>query len=173
MKYKVGETVRIRKGLEGGKDYSGVRFAATTMSKYLGKQAKITMMSETFYNLDIDDGHWNWSDEMLEPLKKTLTTLEVGDKVKGEYENYKEVLAVLNRNGWKTVYGLSGNWTVGESKDLIESAQHDLYFYTAHQLKKYSFKPVTYRPKSSKIVKTMSEIAEKFGIDPKNLRIKK
>lgn len=82
MKYKVGDKVRIRENLEAGKTY-GKKVLLSTMEKYLGCEATIKAYREEsgYYVLDKDaaDGHWGWSEEMLEPV--TECDFKVGDKV--------------------------------------------------------------------------------------------
>ena len=74
MKFKVGDKVRIRKDLKSGERYNGISFAVE-MEKYRGKVAKITKIIFDNYKLDIDDGEWCWSDNMLEHV----LNLENGD----------------------------------------------------------------------------------------------
>lgn len=82
MKYKVGDKVRIRENLEAGKTY-GKKMLLSTMEKYLGYEATIKAYREEsgYYVLDKDaaDGHWGWSEEMLEPV--TDCDFKIGDKV--------------------------------------------------------------------------------------------
>lgn len=58
---KVGDIVKIKENYE---------FFVNSMKEYRGKQAKITRVSGESYKLDIDDGRWNWTDDMLESSKK-------------------------------------------------------------------------------------------------------
>lgn len=74
MKFKVGDKVRIRKDLKSMERYNGISFTVE-MEEYRGKVAKITKISFDNYELDIDDGEWFWSDNMLEHVPN----LENGD----------------------------------------------------------------------------------------------
>lgn len=74
MKFKVRDRVKIRKDLEEGKEYNGVPFNEK-MKKYEGEIAKITKKNSRCYELDIDNGDWCWSDDMLEHVPN----LENGD----------------------------------------------------------------------------------------------
>lgn len=81
MKFKVGDKVKIKEDLSFG-HYSTVYFS-TPMKGYRGKEAKITYVSpyDGTFNLDIDNGNWWWSEDMLEPCisKFTKSDLEDGD----------------------------------------------------------------------------------------------
>lgn len=85
---KVGDVVKIKENLKVDKVYGGVTFVSD-MKKYRGKQAKITNLSEYYYNhgrfcknlngyysLDIDNGEYVWSDNILEPIKKYEVIVE-------------------------------------------------------------------------------------------------
>lgn len=74
MKFKVGDKVRIRKDLKSMERYNGISFTVE-MEEYRGKVAKITKIIFDNYELDIDDGEWFWSDNMLEHIPN----LENGD----------------------------------------------------------------------------------------------
>ena len=74
MKFKVGDKVRIRKDLKSSERYNGISFTVE-MEEYRGKVAKITKIIFDNYELDIDDGEWCWSDNMLEHV----LNLENGD----------------------------------------------------------------------------------------------
>ena len=84
MKFKVGDKVKIKEDLSFG-HYSTVYFS-TPMKGYRGKEAKITYVSpyDGTFNLDIDNGNWWWSEDMLEPFisKFTKSDLEDGDLIK-------------------------------------------------------------------------------------------
>ena len=74
MKFEVGDKVRIRKDLKSRERYNGISFTVE-MEEYRGKVAKITKIIFDNYKLDIDDGEWFWSDNMLEHIPN----LENGD----------------------------------------------------------------------------------------------
>ena len=113
MKYKVGDKVRIRKDLEIKKTY-GDRQPNSKMITYVGKDAIVERIVCTdhcnpYYILNIDaaDGHWRWSEEMLED--STTSTVKaivdsgfkVGDKVIMNPERSKR-LGVLTITGIDT-----------------------------------------------------------------------
>ena len=68
-KFKIGDKVRVRKDLVVDK-YYGCGFTER-MEQYCGNKAKITRVSNTFYDLDIDNGEFAWTDDMLEPVTTT------------------------------------------------------------------------------------------------------
>jgi len=125
MKYHIGDTVSIRKNLKAGKRYGGYCLL-DVCEKYFGKIAKITGENDGLYVLDIDSGDSAWTDEMLDPVKKTLFNLVEGDKVEDKYGEMM-VLGVSGR-----VYHMSGynNFNVTGAD------------YTAEQLEEYGYKIV-------------------------------
>ena len=83
MKYKVGDRVRIRKDLVAGKYYGGTETNGRgEMNKYFGKVARITKKGLEDYRIDIDNGAWFWSDEMLElSIIKTMKLSKLAKKL--------------------------------------------------------------------------------------------
>ena len=76
MKYKVGDTVTIRKDLSKV-DLSYIDILVDeAMLKYEGKTAKIIDVEEGYYILNIDT-EWIWGDEMLEEEIIQRNTIEV------------------------------------------------------------------------------------------------
>lgn len=71
MKYKVGDKVKIREDLIVDNEYGSNSFAEE-MEQYKGKTATITDTYFGKYEIDIDDGNWSWTDEMLENLDSAL-----------------------------------------------------------------------------------------------------
>ncbi len=77
--FKVGDRVRVKKGLVPDKWYDNVRFAQE-MSPYLNADAVITRVSDPYgYRLNIDGGKWFWSKGMLEPMPSMF---KAGDRVR-------------------------------------------------------------------------------------------
>jgi len=78
VKYKVGDKVRIRSKewidaqpkSEDGAIELETNDIVPRMFEYAGKTATITKINEVLcnYKLDIDDGHWSWTDEMFERI---------------------------------------------------------------------------------------------------------
>lgn len=82
MKYKVGDKVKIREDLVVDETYGEDSFTEE-MEQYKGKTATITDVYWGKYEIDIDDGSWCWTDEMLEDLNSALDeekaqTVDVG-----------------------------------------------------------------------------------------------
>ena len=67
-KFKVGDRVKIREDLVKNKSYGGHSIPSLNKSTYLGKEGMITRVCSFSYDLNIDDGRWGWTDEMLEPI---------------------------------------------------------------------------------------------------------
>ena len=75
MNYKVGDKVRVRKDLEVGKKY-GECVTVERMENLKGKIVTIKKICGTCYR--IEEEHYSWTDEMLEPV------ITNWDKVKEE-----------------------------------------------------------------------------------------
>ena len=73
MKYKVGDKVKIKskEWYDKNKDEDGDvelidEVFKLKMIDYLGKCAVVKKCLETYYEINIDSGFWNWTDEMFE-----------------------------------------------------------------------------------------------------------
>lgn len=86
MKFKVGDQVKIREDLSLGKYYSVHLSRSMLLNK--GKEAKITYISpdDDTCHLDIDDGIWWWSEDMLEPYMAEIRKSDLKD---GDYCIFK------------------------------------------------------------------------------------
>lgn len=66
-----GTTVKVREDLIPNESYGGVRFAAM-MKEYCGKTAIISGVERGWriphYRLNIDEGQFHWTEEMLEEV---------------------------------------------------------------------------------------------------------
>ena len=71
--YKIGDKVKIREDLEVDKKYNEL-FFVKDMEKYKGKIATITRLSSInhSYDIDIDDGDWCWTDDMLTCINNNI-----------------------------------------------------------------------------------------------------
>ena len=65
MRFKVGDKVRVLNDLEVDKMYGSDR-VIPEMAEKCGHVATISIVSSSYYKLDIDGGGWCWTDEMLE-----------------------------------------------------------------------------------------------------------
>ncbi|MGN1340513.1 MAG: hypothetical protein ACI4WS_09490 [Oscillospiraceae bacterium] len=87
-KYKIGDKVRVRKDLEARKIY-GTNGFSKSMEKYRGKVVTIfgfNPFCTREYKIREDDGDWNWTDEMFEPVQnEEITITRHGDKVVAKY----------------------------------------------------------------------------------------
>lgn len=76
MKFKVGDTVRVKKDLKGDLTYGGTYFNIK-MEKFCGNTYKIVGQKYSEYHLENlkygENNYLNWAftDEMLEPGKRT------------------------------------------------------------------------------------------------------
>ncbi len=110
MKFKVGDTVRIRKDLQT-KKYYGKNSVTDEMLKYLGKSANIVGVTpQQEYSLDIDNRYWGWTDEMLEPVQSLSFDVNkyIGKAIHCDTEEKaNKLLAYLDGQGYK--------WRAGNS----------------------------------------------------------
>ena len=83
MKYKLGDKVKVREDLEVGKEYNDTLFI-NDMLQYKGKIAVITYVADDdgYYEIDLDDGEWAWTDKMFEDVveseNKDKKTVDIG-----------------------------------------------------------------------------------------------
>jgi len=149
MKFKIGDLVRIRPDLEFTVNKSiGV---VPSMCAYGGSIAKITKVGKGFYNLDIDNCKWAWSDEMF--IKGGIM-FEVGQEV-------------IDKDGYKRkVLAVTGLLTALSDTDYYDRFED---WYTDEELEDGGFKEVS----DEEVEVSMDDIADKFGIDVEKLKIKK
>jgi len=125
-KFKVGDKVKVRKGLVTGERYGRVR-CYSCMARAGGRVFTIKYSDNNYYG--VEENASCWSDEMLElvePAKKTLDNLCVGDFIENEY-GVRKVLATINEC---CLLSESGEYT---STDI---------WYTTAELDKYGYRPV-------------------------------
>jgi len=91
-KFKVGDRVKVRKGLVADEYYDGVR-CDDAMAKMGGEVLTINRVRRNFY--EVDKYTFCWSDGMLEPTKKTLHNLCRGDMV-CDIDGTRKILAVVD-----------------------------------------------------------------------------
>ena len=119
-KFKVGDKVKVRKGLIANKYYDGMR-CNSTMTRMGGQVLTISAIYSDRYQDDVC-GLW-WSDEMLEPAEKTLYNLEKGDIVSFDNNGEKRKVLTVIDNCYLLSY--PDNFTSASS------------WYTADDLKYY------------------------------------
>ena len=122
-KFKVGDKVRVRKGLVPDKYYGGVR-CASTMARMGGAVLTIDCVESNYY--EVKECVFGWSDEMLELAEKTLDNLCAGDIVK-DGNKTRMILAALD-----------GCYLVSSIRDYI----HAGCWYTAKDLRDFNYVPV-------------------------------
>lgn len=118
-RFKVGDKVKVRKGLIVNKSYGGV-VATHTMARMGGEVCTINRIADSYY--DVDEYGFCWSDEMLEPVEKTLDNLCRGDMIRDSHGDTRKILAALD-SCYLLNYGgnedATGDWyTVAELKKL-------------------------------------------------------
>ena len=121
-KFKVGNKVKVRKGLIANKYYGAVR-CDSSMTKMSGRVLVIDRIRDSYY--EVESHAFVWSDEMLEPAEKTLDNLCAGDFVRSG-GSVRKVLAAVDG-----CYLLSH----------IEKYTHAFAWYTVNELREggYNF----------------------------------
>lgn len=91
-KFKVGDKVKVRKGLVADEYYGGVS-CGNSMERMGGAVFTIDCVKNDYYL--VKENAFYWSDEMLEPAEKTLDNLCVGDFV-GRGSHIRKILAAVD-----------------------------------------------------------------------------
>lgn len=127
MKFKIGDKVKIREDLVVDLLY-GCDVFMSEMSDYRGKEANITAIHHNYlkddvYSLDIDNGEWYWTDEMLEKTEKLEKRLEMkkSDLQNGmivECENGARYMVVKNFNEYTPILS-------DETRDVLMGIDKD------------------------------------------------
>ena len=70
MIYQVGPSLKIKEGLVEGRygDSSNRVYFNPEMEKYCGLEATVVVINDNKYELDIDDGDWHWTDDLVESV---------------------------------------------------------------------------------------------------------
>lgn len=123
MKYKVGDKVKIREDLVIDEIYGDNSFAEE-MEQYKGKTATITDTYFGKYEIDIDNGNWCWTDEMLEDC---VDISESKDDVKAKTVDIGYYLEYCGHKVIKNVYldGYDDN-DILYCTDIEETVQYKL-----------------------------------------------
>lgn len=112
-KFKVGDKVRVRKGLIVDEYYDGVR-CSSPMARMGGKVLTINHVTSRYYG--VDEYEFYWSDEMLELVDKALDNLCVGDFIRHGCIMGKVLVAIngcylLSKDG---MYDVADGWYTAE-----------------------------------------------------------
>lgn len=127
-KFKVGDKVKVRKGLVADEYYGYVRCSGP-MARMGGEVLTINHVTSRYY--DVDKYAFCWSDEMLEPAEKTLDNLCVNDFVRSS-NGTRKVLAVLENCcllSCLNAYDLADSWYT------IEELKVDGFYFFDPQVK--------------------------------------
>lgn len=122
MKFKVGDMVRIRSDLSFKKYYSIHLSRSMVLNK--GKMAKIICVDshDGSYQLDIDDGQWWWSEDMLEPYTSKVTKSDLED---GDYCIFKNKERAIKFGGYVIMDG--GGISLREYSKKLEHSYNPNY----------------------------------------------
>lgn len=94
MKFKVGDKVRVKKDLEEGHDYK--YYVDSEMQELAGRIVTIKRVGKESYEIEEDNRFWEWTEDMLEELKKPtkdeLLKMPEGTKVITDKERNNEFI---------------------------------------------------------------------------------
>lgn len=185
MKYKIGDKVKVRTDLIVDEEYGGQSFMSG-MKLFAGKIYTISKIDSDQEYYMFEEIGWVWTDEMIEGLVKasfTKSDLKTGMVV--EYRNGSRRLVLRDYQGTGEDLLIGDRWSSFNfyNEDLTYSSgdkDYDImkvyvainYCDTLYLLDSKCCKcRVVWERKEIKEV-TLEQIAEKFGVDVKRLRIK-
>lgn len=122
MRFKVGDKVRVREDLKVGEFYGNNEFFTKEMSQFKGKEAEIKEVDSCFYDLDIDNGTYAWTDEMLEPAEEVET-----------YEMYIDRISPHKPKQPEQVLKEQVQQIAEESERNCDTCKHDNTYYDCSQ----------------------------------------
>lgn len=123
-KFKVGDKVKVRKGLVADEHYGGVR-CDSSMVRMSGEVLTIDYVEIDYYYM-VKERTFYWTDEMLEPVQKTLNNLCAGDFV----ENINGIRKVL--------IAIDGCYLLSHAEGYNVAGR----WYTTDELSKHEYYPV-------------------------------
>lgn len=116
-KFKVGDKVKVSKGLVADEYYDDVR-CNSSMAKMGGEVFTIRTVYKDYYKAT--ENEWNWSDQMIESAEKTLDNLCAGDFISSG-SSIRKILAAVDGCyllSYIGEYTTTGAWcTVDELKE--------------------------------------------------------
>lgn len=120
-RFKVGDRVKVRKGLKSDHWYGGYLFSSF-METLVDEVDTVTGVHSDGDAYLLSGYDIAWTDEMLEPVEKTLDNLCRGDMIRDSHDDTRKILAALD-GCYLLNYGGSedatGDWyTVAELKKL-------------------------------------------------------
>lgn len=117
-KFHVGDKVRVRSNLVSDGTYDEV-YVNKRMTRYCDRVLTITSVKKDCY--EVKENDWDWNDEMLEPVEKTLSNLVSGDKVV-QADAIRKILAAVDGCyllSYAGDYTVAATWyTVDELEDI-------------------------------------------------------
>lgn len=103
MKFKVGDRVRVRKGLVDGQEYDGQKFMGD-MKKFIGEIVTIESVYSDYYHIKEENNEynsclwsWRWTDNMFESKIINFTKSDLKDGMVVEYRDGGRALVL---GGW-------------------------------------------------------------------------
>lgn len=126
-KFKVGDKVRVCKGLVVNGYYNSVR-CTNSMAGMGGRVLTIDHVRSSSYG--VKENIFCWSDRMLEPAEKTLDNLRVGDFITSHTEAADITVKILA--------SLDGCYLISYAEDHNAATS----WYTAAELDRIGYHPV-------------------------------
>lgn len=179
-KFKVGDKVRIRKDLNISV-YYGVHIVQG-MLPYKGEVATVTYVNSSpvlpdIYELDIDNGHWSWSENTLEKLDFTKEDLKPGYLVRLKDGHLymamlsQNGLALNDRIGWVSTQNLDENLCdlSDDNFSIVEVYGYSKYEYKVLDLDT-STRELLWKREEGKKEMTISEIEKELGYSIKIIK---
>lgn len=150
MQYKVGDKVRIRKDLD-------TRNWMPSLISLVGAVVTIENIDGETIEIKEDIKKYHWYDYEFEPAIKTFADLAKGDVV--IHPSGKELTVLARLEDLVFLSKFDGAEEAGFCYHYRELSQ----FYRIKQLE----------PETTILELTLDQVAEKFGVDVKDLKIKK
>ena len=72
MKYKIGDTVKIRGDLNAEKTYNGISVSIPMVRNLARKEVTISHFNGKVYRIKEDKGKWTWTTDMFVGIQATI-----------------------------------------------------------------------------------------------------
>lgn len=163
MKFKVGDTVTVRKDLKEGK--YGADSVVDSMLKYCGKSFKVARVRSDGKRFDLEGVPWNWTPEMVEdkPSGKIIgyRCLDTGGK--DSWWSVGKVYEAYKKHGQKFIVDDEGDERFIGGNTLPELMEHLKERYGT------VFEPVYVETSDEDLIERIKKEIERLNKDQENL----
>lgn len=159
MKYKVGQKVRVKKDLVVGKKYGPYFF-----NKEKAKYSELTIVyinGNDNYEMKEDGGSYSWTDEMLEPLNRTLKDIQYGDVI----TDGDEFIYILGRVD-EAIFVSAEAYT----EEDVKEADYDIVYSLTEFINDFEDYKIVGQEEDTTEELTIEEVCKQLG---KTVKIKK